>query len=157
MLTVRNQFRRYLLAVAVLLLFSLTVTLLMLLNSKKAMAAELIFNDIALDHPVYQMCRQLLQIGAVRPFSGMHLAPFEKITAADWNHALIRIGDHLGHAIPESAKFSADNEISGQAIASRICSLTGDTRVPSLISDKKGSRLFAYFMLEHCLLDSNND
>lgn len=157
MLTAINKLRRCLLAIVVLLLFSLSATFFMLLNNKKAMAADLIFNDIALDHPAYQMCQQLLQIGAVKPFSGMCLAPFEKITAVDWNHALVRIGDHLGRIIPESAKFSSDNEISGQAIAFNLRHLSGDIRMPPLVSNNEGSRLFAYFMLEHCLMDRDHD
>lgn len=157
MLTIRNKLRRYLLLVVVLLLFSLSVTLLILLNSREAMAAELVFNDIALDHPAYQMCRQLLQIGAVRPFSGMHLAPFEKMTAADWNHALVRIGDHLDRVIPESAKFLSDSEISGQAMTLRIRNLSQGTCALPLLSNNEESRLFAYFMLEYCLLGRDND
>ena len=156
MQTTRYHLNRYLLAACVLLLLSGTVTFLMLVSSKPVMAAGQTFSDVALDHPAYQMCRQLIQMGAIRPNPGMALAPFEKISAADWNFALMRLGEKLGRTIPESAKFSSDRDISGETICRRVQSLADDAAlVPSEFAGNS-SRLFAYFILERYLVDCND-
>lgn len=152
----KYRFNRYLLAAFVMLLLSSTVTFLVLANGRTARAASLLFNDVALDHPAYQLCRQLIQIGAVRPYPGMALAPFEKISADDWNYALLRIGEELGRVIPESVQFASNQEVSGEAIVSRVQRLLDDENFLPAKTGGHDSRLFAYFILERYLLESND-
>lgn len=157
MQTIRYRLNRYLLAAFVLLLLSGAFTFMALVNSRSALAAGQAFSDIAIDHPAYQMCRQLIQLGAVKPYPGMALAPFEKISAEDWNYALTRLGEKLGRAFPESAKFSSDSEISGETIYARVQLLVEDaTLLPSESTGNNSSRLFAYFTLERYLVDYND-
>ncbi|OGK11043.1 MAG: hypothetical protein A2W80_12705 [Candidatus Riflebacteria bacterium GWC2_50_8] len=152
----KYRFNRYLLAAFVILLLSSTVTFLMLANGRTVRAASLLFNDVALDHPAYQLCRQLIEMGAVRPYPGMNLAPFEKISADDWNYALLRIGEELGRVIPESAQFASNQEISGEAIVSRVQQLLNDDNILPTKTGSNDSRLSAYFFLERYLLESND-
>lgn len=152
----KYRFNRYLLAAFAMLLLSSTVTFLVLANGRTARAASLLFDDVALDHPAYQLCRQLIQIGAVRPHSGMALAPFEKISADDWNYALLRIGEELGRVIPESAQFASNKEISGEAIVSRVQQFLDDGTILPAKTDGYDSRLSAYYILERYLLESND-
>lgn len=140
-----------------LLLFAVSVTFIALWNSRSAMAADNVFKDIALDHPAYQMCRQMLLIDAIKPHSGMRFAPFEKISAEDWNHALQRIGDHLGRVIPESARFSSDKEVSGRAMLLRLQNFADDSCGFSSTILIDHTRLAAFSMLERCLLTYINE
>ncbi|EKD83797.1 MAG: hypothetical protein ACD_39C00444G0003 [uncultured bacterium] len=155
MRVLKHRFNRYLLFALGLLILSGSATFFTLVNSKNVMAADRAFSDIAVDHPVYQLCRHLIEIGAVKPYPDMTLAPFEKISAADWNHALIRIGEHFGRVIPNSAKFESDREISGEAIVRRLQHLVDDECRVASFANINDSRLSAYFILEHCLLDYN--
>ncbi|MBU1106532.1 MAG: hypothetical protein KKB51_07710 [Candidatus Riflebacteria bacterium] len=149
----KDRFNRLLLGTLLLLLTSGTVTFFVLANSSSVVTADQAFRDIPLDHPVYQLCRQLIRIGAVRPRPGMTLEPFEKISASDWNHALMQIGKHSARVIPEAAKFGSNDEVCADSICRRLQSLAPDEcellRPPS--SDS--TRLAVYFMLERCLLE----
>ncbi len=154
---VKNRYASHLLFALVLLLLASSITVFILFNSRSAMAAEVQFKDIPLDHPVYQMCRQMLYIGAIKPRAGMSLAPFEKVSAAEWNFALHRVGEHLGRVIPHSALFAADDEISGRSMLLRLQNLADDSCGISSAIRIDHSRLAAFFILERCLLDYINE
>jgi hypothetical protein len=154
---VKNRYAGYLLFVLGLLLFSSSITFFVLAGSKKVMAAESHFSDVPLDHPVYHMCRQLLQIGAIEPYYGTNLAPFEKISAEAWNRALKRIGEYLGRTVPESSLFYSDEEINGRAMLLRLQNLVDDSCESVATSNADNSRLTAFFMLERCLLAYDNE
>jgi hypothetical protein len=144
----KTRFNRLLLLALCLLLLSGTVTLFILVNSASVVAADMIFSDIALDHPVYQACYRLVKIGAVRPRAGMSLAPYEKITAADWNFALDKISEHSGRIIPDSVRFNNEREVDAEAIQARIRRF-----VPGLnfMSVQDLSRISVFYLLDRCL------
>lgn len=152
----KNRFNRLLLVAIFLLLISVTATFFVLANSSNVVAADQSFSDIPLDHPAYQLCQQLIRIGAVKLRPGMTLAPFEKISASDWNHALSRIGEHFVRAIPEALKFNSDDEICSSAIIRRVQSLAPDECESLRKSAADSSRLAVYFMLERCLLEHHD-
>ncbi len=151
------RFGRYLLFAMVLLLLAGAFTFVLLLASRSVMAADNAFRDIPIDHPVYQICRHMINIGAIKPRTGNSLAAFEKIAAAEWNYALKRIGDHLGRVIPATALFGSDDEITGRAMLLRLQSLVDDSCGLSAENRVDHTRLSAYFMLEQCLLAYINE
>jgi len=157
MWTAKSRFNRYLLFALFLLLSSGALTFIALLNNKEVMAADPVFTDVALDHPAYLVCRQLIKMGAIRPRKGMSLAPFDKITAAEWNHALQTIGANIGRVFPQSANFSTDREVSGHAMLQRVQKLADAPCFISPAARLQESRLAAFCMLERCLLDYIND
>ena len=148
---------QYLLFAMALLLLAGSVTFVFLMNSRSVMAADTAFSDIPIDHPAYQICRHVINIGALKTRTGNSLAPFEKIAAAEWNFALQRIGNHLGRVIPETALFASDDEITGRAMLLRLQSLVDDTCGFSAVNQVDHTRLSAYFMLEQCLLAYINE
>ena len=154
---VKIRFGRYLLFAGFILLFVSCVTCMILLNSRSAVAADNIYVDLPLDHPSYQMCRNMINLGAITPRAGQTFAPFEKITAEEWNYALQKIGTHLGRAIPQAARFTSDHEISGRSMLLRLHSFVDDTCGLASLNRLDHTRISAFFLLEHCLLAYIND
>jgi len=152
----KNRFNRILLSALFLLLISGVATFFVLANSSVVVASDLIFRDIPLDHPVYELCHRLIRIGAVKSRHDMALAPFEKISAEDWNYALMRIGESSAQVIPEAVKFSSNREICPDSIVKRIQRLVSDECELSHYSVADCSRIRVYFMLEHCLFEYND-
>jgi len=99
----------------------------------------------------------MISLGAVTPRAGQTFAPFEKITAEEWNYALQKIGDHLGRVIPQSARFVSDDEISGRSMLLRLHSFVDDTCGQLSLNRLDHTRISAFFLLEHCLLAYIND
>lgn len=157
MRVVKIQLRKYLFSSLVLLVFSALITFLVLLNSQTILAADLIFADVALDHPAYSLLENLLRIGAIKPRNGKNLEPFAKISAGEWNYALARAGNALARSIPRSVLFSSNREVTAPAILLRLEQLSDFSENDLSQQHLDVSRLSAYYFLESRLFNNYRD
>lgn len=106
------------------------------------------FSDIAVDHPVYEVCRRLLDIDAIGFRKNLELAPYENISTKEWNHVLEKASKYLKCEYNVAAYFSAGDTISVDSLRSKFVALNAEN---TEITDT--SRLQSFYMLEQALFN----
>ena len=80
-------FKRVVASAFLLLVLSVIVGYRMYTNINTIHLAKVKFSDVSVDHPVYAVCKNLLCIDAISFRKNLELAPYEKISATEWNYA----------------------------------------------------------------------
>lgn len=106
------------------------------------------FSDIPVDHPVYEVCNKLLSIDAISFRRNHELAPYENISAAEWNHALKQAFKHLDKEFPQEAFFAEKDAISVDSLNAKFRLLRADA--PELTDS---SRIQSFYLLERTLFN----
>lgn len=106
------------------------------------------FSDISTDHPVYEVCRNLLSINAIGYRKDHELAPYESISATEWNHALKQSSKYISKDIPVEAYFSSKETVSLDRLNNKLRILRLDT--PELADT---SRIQSFYFLERSLFN----
>lgn len=106
------------------------------------------FSDISTDHPVYEGCKNLLNIDAISFRKDHELAPYEGISATEWNHALKQAAKYLNREIPAEAYFSNKDTVSIELLNHKLRILEPDT--PELTDL---SRIQSFYFLERSLFN----
>ena len=106
------------------------------------------FSDVAIDHPVYSICKNLLGINAISFRKNLEFAPYEKISATEWNYALNQASKHLNRKYSSSAYFSKNDPISVESINNKLRALNSNS---SDIIDT--SRIQSFYILEQTLFN----
>ncbi len=154
--SVRSRRRMVFKGIMTLALFILVASMVMsyqLFNSTDSIkVSSLPFADVPADHPVYRMCPNLIQLQAIGYRKILELAPYEPISAAEWNYAINTAARHLGRAIPESAFFQEGSVVSPDLIREKLATFDGR---PESISDN--SRIKSFYHLERALFSSRSN
>lgn len=86
----RSLKRKHLFAAAFLMFFvAFLLTLMVLRFQAPVYADNQVFDDVALDHPVYTECKNLLAFDGVLLRSRGKFSPYEKISVDEFNQALL--------------------------------------------------------------------
>ena len=104
------------------------------------------FTDVSLDHPIYTVCKNLLEIDAVSFRKNVELAPYEQISASEWNHAINQASKYLNLKYPEAAYFSKNEAVSLDNLNHKLRQLKPNS---SEIPDT--SRIQSFYILEQTL------
>ena len=106
------------------------------------------FTDVSLDHPVYTVCKNLLEIDAISFRKNVELAPYEQISASEWNHALKQASKYLNSKFSKAAYFSGNEAVSLDNLNYKLRLLKPNG---SEITDT--SRIQSFYILEQTLFD----
>lgn len=104
------------------------------------------FTDVSLDHPIYTVCKKLLEIDAVSFRKNIELAPYEQISASEWNHVLNQASKYLNKSFPKAAYFSKNDPVSIDNLNHKLRQLK-----PSCSEIFDTSRIQCFYMLEQTL------
>lgn len=110
--------------------------------------SSLPFKDVALDHPVYQMCRNLLQLKAIGFRKNLQLAPYDGISASEWNHVLYAVGNYLNITFPATAFFKSGTSVNNKELQKRFSLLGADFHKCAGVS-----RISVFYLLEQALFN----
>ena len=106
------------------------------------------FTDVSLDHPVYTLCKNLLEIDAISFRKNIELAPYEQISASEWNHVLKQASKYLNNKYSNAAYFSANEAVSLDNLNHKLRILKSNS---SEITDT--SRIQSFYILEQTLFN----
>ncbi len=106
------------------------------------------FTDVAIDHPVYSVCKNLLEIDAISFRKNIELAPYENISASEWNHVLNQASKYLNKKYSKSAYFSEKDAVSVENINNKLRALKANC---SELTDT--SRIQSFYILEQTLFN----
>jgi hypothetical protein len=106
------------------------------------------FSDVSLDHPIYTVCKNLLEIDAISFRKNVELAPYEQISASEWNHVINQASKYLNMEIPDEAYFSKNEAVTLDNINHKLRQLKPNS---SEIPDT--SRIQSFYMLEQTLFN----
>ena len=106
------------------------------------------FSDISMDHPVYEVCQRLLSINAIGYRKNREFAPYEKITATEWNHVLNQASKHTNHDYNPSAYFSSNEEVNLTSLNHKLHFLNAGNQE---VTDP--SRIQSFYILERTLFN----
>ncbi len=136
--------------ILVLALFILVASVVMsyqLFNSTASIKVSTMpFADVPVDHPVYRMCRNLVEIQAIGYRKIMEFAPYASISAAEWNFALQTAARHQKRTVPEAALFSRGDTVDAASLTDKLRILGFD---PGEIPD--ASRIRGFYLLEKAM------
>lgn len=145
----RKIFFKGILTLALFILVASVVMSYQLFNSTDSIKVSLLpFADVPSDHPVYSLCPNLIRIQAIGYRKILELAPYEPISAAEWNHALSAVASNLGRNIPGSAFFQEGSKVSSRSIREKIAAVAGKTEN---VGDN--SRIKSFYLLERALFN----
>lgn len=106
------------------------------------------FSDVSLDHPIYTVCKNLLEIDAISFRKNVELAPYEQISASEWNHVLNQASKYRNSTYPKTAYFSSNEAISLNNLNNKLRQLKANG---SEITDT--SRIQSFYILEQTLFN----
>ncbi len=136
--------------VMVLAIFILMASMVMsyqLFNSTDSTkVSSMPFADVPLDHPVYRLCRNLVEIRAIGYRKILELAPYAPISAAEWNYALETAASHLKRQVAASAFFKAGETVTAARLEEKLLALEAS---PGKFPDT--SRIRSFYHLETAL------
>ncbi len=141
-------FKRLIASAILLLLTSVLTGYKMYTNVNIIRLSKSRFKDVAIDHPVYSVCKNLLNINAISFRKNLELAPYEKISAAEWNYVLYQASKHLNQKYSEAAYFSKNDPISVDNLNNKLRALNSNT---TEILDT--SRIQSFYLLEQALFN----
>ena len=104
------------------------------------------FSDVPIDHPIYSVCKNLLEIDAISFRKQLELAPYEEISASEWNHILNQASKYLNTKYSASAYFSKNDSVSIEKLNNKLKELSTNSRE---IADT--SRIQSFYILEQTL------
>ena len=104
------------------------------------------FTDVSIDHPVYSVCKNLLEIDAISFRKNKELAPYETISASEWNYVINQASKYLNHKYSKDAYFSKNDSVSVDIINNKLRALKSNC---SEITDT--SRIQSFYILEQTL------
>ncbi len=131
-----------------LLMFSGILSYMMYTNVNTIRLYKGKFTDVAIDHPIYQVCKNLIGIEAIGFRKNQELAPYENISATEWNYVLKQASKYLNLNLSDSVYFSKNDEISVDSINNKLRELNENS---SEITDT--SRIQSFYMLEQTLFN----
>lgn len=106
------------------------------------------FSDVAVDHPVYEVCHNLLGINAIGFRKNKELAPYESISATEWNHVLHQASKHLKKDFDSSAFFSKNDSVTVESLNSKLRNISSNSpELPDM------SRIQSFYFLEQTLFN----
>ena len=141
-------FKRVIASAFLLLVISVIAGYRMYTNVNTIHLAKVKFSDVSVDHPVYAVCKNLLVIDAISFRKNLELAPYENISATEWNYALNQASKHLNRKYSNSAYFSKNDPISVESINNKLRALNSNS---SDIIDT--SRIQSFYILEQTLFN----
>ena len=141
-------FKGALIGAAFMLVFSVVAGYKMYTNVNTIRMAKIKFTDVALDHPVYAVCRKLLDIDAISFRKNKELAPYENISPREWNYVLEQASKRLNREYSLAAYFTGKDDVSLGSLKSKLAALSSDNFD---ITDT--SRLQSFFALEQVLFN----
>ena len=106
------------------------------------------FTDVSLDHPVYIVCKNLLDIDAISFRKNIELAPYEQISASEWNHVLNQASKYKNIEFSKAAYFSNNEAVSVDNLNNKLRLLKPNS---SEITDT--SRIQSFYILEQTLFN----
>ncbi len=135
------------LVLALFILIGSVVMSYQLFNSTASIKVSTMpFADVPVDHPIYRMCRNLLEIRAIGYRKIMELEPYSPISAAEWNFALQIAARHQKRTLPEAAMFENGEIVDAASLAEKLRSLGYE---PGLLPDV--SRIRGFHLLEKAM------
>lgn len=138
---------RGLMILAALILVSSAVMSYQLFNSTESIKVSAMpFTDIAIDHPVYRVCKNLLEAKAIGYRKILEFAPHKNISAAEWNYAIRAAATTFKLSFPPDALFPDGVGADVEGLRSRLAALNYNI---DNLSD--ASRIKAYFHLEQAI------
>lgn len=141
-------FNRVIASAFLLLIISIFTGYRMYTNVNSIHLTKSRFSDVSLDHPVYSVCKNLLDIEAISFRKNLELAPYETISAAEWNHVLNQASKYLNHRYSVSAYFSKNDPISVDSINNKLRALNANS--PDIVDT---SRIQSFYLLEQVLFN----
>ena len=141
-------FKRVIASAFLLLIISVIAGYKMYTNVNTIHLGKVRFSDVAIDHPVYSVCKNLLGIEAIGFRKNLELAPYENISATEWNHVLNQASKHLNQKFAAAAYFSRNDPVSVDNINNKLRALKANS---SEIVDT--SRIQSFYMLEQILFN----
>jgi hypothetical protein len=150
---IRNLFSvdslyRFVLLVAVVVVLSSGMVSYRLLNDTSVIkVSPLPFTDVAMDHPVYFMCDNLLKLKAVSYRSFLRLAPYDEISVSEWNYAVRKVADHLNNRRLLFLCLEGEEEVTDSKLKGRFEALG----YYDLKTDSAITRMSAYASLDRLL------
>lgn len=148
LLSRENLFKTVISGAICLLIISIIAGYQMYTNVNTIRLPKTRFSDVAIDHPVYSVCKKLLGIDAISFRKNLQLAPYEKISAAEWNHVLRQASKHLNQNYSASAYFAPNDIVTVDSLNNKLKSINEDS---SEIVDT--SRIQSFYMLEQTLFN----
>lgn len=145
----KNLVFKRVISCAITLLFASVVTGYRMYNDVNTIRiSKTKFTDVAIDHPIYSVCKNLLDIDAISFRKNIELAPYEKISTAEWNHVLNQASKHLNKEYSIAAYFDKDDYVSVTSINKRLRALNPNS---SEIDDT--TRIKSFYILEKTLFN----
>lgn len=141
-------FKRVISCAITLLLISIFIGYRMYSNVNTIRISKSKFSDVAIDHPVYSICKNLLGIDAISFRKNLEFAPYEKISVAEWNHVLKQASKHLNKEYSIAAYFDKNDSVSINSLNKKLRALNSSS---SEINDT--TRIQSYYILEQTLFN----
>ena len=115
-----KMFKIVIFCASLILIASIVAGYKMYTNVNTIRLSKTRFSDVAVDHPIYSVCKRLLGIDAISFRKNLELAPYEKISTVEWNHVLTQASKHLNQQFSSDAYFSSDDCISVESLNNKL-------------------------------------
>lgn len=132
-----------------LLVFSGFLSYVFFNDTSSVRVSNLPFADVAFDHPVYSSCKNLLKIKGIGYRKFLKLAPYEKISLAEWNYTVKRAMEFLQEGSLEALYIDKEEDINRNEIVRRFKKLS----LPADFTEDNLSRITAFVCLEKALFE----
>ncbi len=136
-------FRGAMILAALILVGSAVMSYQLFNSTESVKVSAMPFTDIAIDHPVYRVCKNLLDARAIGYRKILEFAPHATISAAEWNYAVKAVARKMQISVPSNACFPENAEVDAEGLRDRLLALNHN--VENL---NDASRIKAYFQLE---------
>jgi hypothetical protein len=145
--SVDSLYRVVLLTAVVVVLGSGMVSYRLLNDTSVVKTSPLPFTDVAMDHPVYFLCNNLLNLKAISYRSFLRLAPYDQISVSEWNYAVRRVAEHLDNRRLLFLCLEAREEVTDAKLKGRLEALG----YYGLKTDSAVTRISVYASLDRLL------
>ncbi len=144
----KRLYKRVIAGAVFLLIISVIAGYKMYTNVNTIRLSKARFSDVSIDHPVYSVCKNMLGIDAISFRKNLELAPYENISASEWNHALNQASKYLNQKYSTTAYFSKNDPISVDSLNIKLRAIKANS---SEITDT--SRIQSFYILEQTLFN----
>lgn len=120
---VDTAYRVVLMTAAMLIIFSGAISYAFFYDTEIVRVSSSSFSDVALDHPIYSLCHNLIKIRAIGVRQSNNLAPYEDISVAEWNYAIDCMINYYGMDYFRGLKISEKSFISLSLLRNKLNSM----------------------------------
>jgi hypothetical protein len=131
------------------LVFSGVLSYVFFNDTSSVRVSDLPFADVAFDHPVYSSCKNLLKIKGIGYRSFLKLAPYEKISAAEWNYSVKKAAEYLNEGSLDTLYIDKEEDVNTSEIVRRFKKLS----LPADFAEDNLNRITAFVCLEKALFE----